>query len=631
MVLALACVRLVYEVTASMRAFLYYLFLFLLAGIGPGVSLRSALPIRGLFSALICFECLGLLFFNFTVLSFGHLGFPVTGGALKLYSLGVVVASIITLFAAYPTEGISRKVSAIWRDLIGEITRSLAGFNWINSLSALILIAYFLILAQVNRTHFFPAWDHFTYWLVDAKEIFLSGHLRTDGRISNMFSNSSYYPLHAVYLADWWGYPVEQVASCFTLLYAALASGLVLSAATVIAPSLIPGVVCGLLAVNFSLSGYLLTFYADPANSFFVTLFFICLINPIPQERLAQRFCVLSASLIGLSLVKSTNIYYMALAVIIWLLYDFSRRVNPIKSISFRGMTGFISAFLVLVLLSRFYYLHNLAGLSDSGPLIQVDRINWSLAPRIEYISQTIDFLIEEYTMTFIMLVIVCTKVCVTRGLSREAVLIAIAIMAFPAINCADYFISMYGHQSKSLLRYVSTVFFLIPLLIALSGAQRSEGLISRLTQGVGVIALAALTFFQTINKYPAMWGEAHNGQYRFFQYHAGAYAIAEKIVAVVGRRTILIAGDDGDIYSGNMQIDDLVMRYYLVGNSVNGLYRIDKRRLGSVIREQGPSFVLVTRFNDSLRSMFKYKGRDAVALFRINSRKPIIATQVSF
>ena len=285
----------------------------------------------------------------------------------------------------------------------------------------------------------------------------------------------------------------------------------------------------------------------------------------------------------------------------------------------------------MLVLLSRFYYLHNLAGLSDSGPLIQVDRINWSLAPRIEYISQTIDFLIEEYTMTFIMLVIVCTKVCVTRGLSREAVLIAIAIMAFPAINCADYFISMYGHQSKSLLRYVSTVFFLIPLLIALSGAQRSEGLISRLTQGVGVIALAALTFFQTINKYPAMWGEAHNGQYRFFQYHAGAYAIAEKIVAVVGRRTILIAGDDGDIYSGNMQIDDLVMRYYLVGNSVNGLYRIDKRRLGSVIREQGPSFVLVTRFNDSLRSMFKYKGRDAVALFRINSRKPIIATQVSF
>lgn len=66
-----------------MRAVLYYLILFFLSGLGPTSLLRHALPVTGIFSAALCAVIMGLLFFNFTVLSFGHLGLPVTGSFLK--------------------------------------------------------------------------------------------------------------------------------------------------------------------------------------------------------------------------------------------------------------------------------------------------------------------------------------------------------------------------------------------------------------------------------------------------------------------------------------------------------------------------------------------------------------------
>jgi hypothetical protein len=614
-----------------MRAFFYYVMVFLFVGVGPTFWLRQLLPIRGLFSAIICSESVGIVFFNFIVLTAGHLGCPVTGIALKCYTAGMIAVSLSMFLMSYQNGSILSRFMAPVRDFYALCKLSLTNFSMDSFLAWSAIAGYFICTLLVNRSYYFPAWDHFTYWLVDAKEIFITGYLRADGRISNMFSNSSYYPIHATYIADWWGFPVEQTSSCFTILYAALASFLVLCAAESARKTNVFLVAIVLLAINYSIFGYLVTFYAETANAFFITLFFVSLLAKIESDEYQGKIALLVAALFGLSLVKSTNIYYVVLCLIFWVWFDWGRiktfMTRPCLSIKGSALIAVV----FLAILARCYYLSRLEGLVESPALIQVDRINWSLAPRIEYISQTIDFLISEYTLISLVVVVLCTAYLRGAKQFRELGVLIAAIIGFPAINCADYFISMYGHQSKSLLRYVTTIFYLVPLAVAFITTKEYLSSWRRSLYGLCLISAAALFSFLIIDKYPLVSATKHDGQYKHFQFHASQYQTADRLSGIIGSSRLLIAGDDGDLYVGNMQLDELLLRYYLVKNSVGGMYRLDKRKFADFVSSIRPQYILVTKFNDKLRAALRYNGPEALTLFKISSGKVSTAQQEKF
>jgi hypothetical protein len=172
---------------------------------------------------------------------------------------------------------------------------------------------------------------------------------------------------------------------------------------------------------------------------------------------------------------------------------------------------------------------------------------------------------------------------------------------------------------------------YLVPMCLIFLQVPQTTGYLRRIAHLSFLAVTAVAVCYLGFNSYPITATKSHTGQYKEFQFHSETAALAQRISNVVGDRRVLIAGDDGDLYVGNMQLDGLLLRYYLLQNSIGGLYRIDKKIFGSVIRSEAPDFVLVTHFNDKLRRLFKYEGPDSTMLFKVNSRRPLSTHPVAF
>lgn len=188
--------------------------------------------------------------------------------------------------------------------------------------------------------HFFPSWDNFTFWLLEAKVIFENGHLIRDSAVQDLFYRSSFYPLHAVIMYLLAGRLVEQYASLITAAYFGASMFLCLLA---IRHSSLPVRIFSLGALSaavtvFSVQGLPFNSYGDVPSAFYVTLFVYLLlfVSPSNPSLLPRRMSIMSMVLTLLLLMKDEHSYYVYILMVAWILHD----VWTFKGISIQALTS---------------------------------------------------------------------------------------------------------------------------------------------------------------------------------------------------------------------------------------------------------------------------------------------------
>lgn len=174
--------------------------------------------------------------------------------------------------------------------------------------------------------HFFPSWDNFTFWLLEAKVIFETGYLIRDSNVQDLFYRSSFYPLHAVIMYLLAGRLVEQYASLITAAYFGASMFLCLLA---IRQSSLPVRIFSLGALSaavtvFSVQGLPFNSYGDVTSAFYVTLFVYLLlfVSPSSPSLFPRRMSMMSMVLTLLLLMKDEHSYYVYILMVAWIMHD---------------------------------------------------------------------------------------------------------------------------------------------------------------------------------------------------------------------------------------------------------------------------------------------------------------------
>ncbi|MDD2941678.1 MAG: hypothetical protein PHC51_01815 [bacterium] len=601
-----------------MKGFLYYLVLFAICGLGPVYYFRKTLGNPRLIAASFFAVIFGSSILNAVVLTAGHFGYLVTGRNLHFYGLATAAISVF-----YLMFGLWRPISVRscsspaaelknFPEILGRITLG-------DLLVTLILAVFYGYLVAINFTFYFPKWDHFTYWMIDAKSIYESGYLRKSADLINIFSYTSYYPLHAVYLFDFYGRTVEQCASLFTLMYAVLGS--FIAYYTVKQTSFSSRILAGfiLFVVATSFSEQLVTFYADVVSAYSVALFFFFLLREPVLGEGGKRLFLIVSSLLLLAAIKSTNVYYVAILFVVWLACDL-RPASLKKFLDPKEYAGtHLFSLLLVIVAGRFYYLKYVWNIKlENSPLIVMNRLETDPFKYLVYIDHLFDFLLEQNTIMCLLVVIAVYQITLYKSLPKPSLAILSAILLLPSLNLAHYVLTQYGLQSLSILRYVTTVFFLLPMYFT-SLPTRPAPRFYFGARNICMLGWVIVMFYGLVRSYSIVGLPIHSGSYEGFTYQKTFADISRDIKAIVGKERLLIAGNDSDIYVGNMRMTELPLRYYLSENSVAGLYRVPKGRFLDKLRGTGVEFLLVTTYNDALMQLLNLETTPAgVSLYKL-------------
>jgi len=626
-----------------MIGMLAYLILFLLVGLGPFCSLLPALEHVNLLSGLALLVSLGWITFSLAVLTLGHFGGPISDTTLLVTALTGVVISVP--MAALSNVGIRtfKRLTARAPIPARPLNSHFAPLSAADILVLLFLSTFFAFLIWINERIYTPAWDHFTYWLIDAKQIFETGHLRRDTRLTNVFPYSSYHPLQAVFLYLWYGDILEQTSSLINFLYAALASVLAYGAIRTTGWKTI-AVGIAILIVNFSLVGQLCSFYADISTVFFFTLFFFLLVNvhfASDLNALRSRFWWLAVILMALPLIKSTNLFYIPCLLLMWIFHDLKEKRTKLVLQSLTTLDNVVCLIAVAgVLTGRLYYTtYVLLGDIEPQNLTPSSMYILDLEGHFIYGAQLFDFILTEYSLLSAALLITCGILLNSHHLSKRQTILAISLFLFPAINVAHYLIGQFSLQSRSLLRYMTTTYFLLPMVVSgmtlsFPATTKWSGRVKEACFGVLAFLLVVLIGGSLWVTFPYAFQPAHSGKYADFKFLRESALIAQRVAKRIKGADLLLATDVDDHYVSNRDLPSIQYRYFLSNNSVGGLYSIGKEYFAEFLFKLKPRFVLIQSFNDELDTLFPRKSKEPSTyplLFRVRNVSPWSAVQVEY
>ncbi|MCO6429457.1 MAG: hypothetical protein J5J00_01250 [Deltaproteobacteria bacterium] len=177
----------------------------------------------------------------------------------------------------------------------------------------------------VTLSFYYPDWDHFTFWLLDAKIIFTTEQLAYKSEVQNLFTRSSFYPLHAALVYFFSGEQVEQYASVITVTYALLATYLIITSISTLRfiAQYCACLLLLILTLHFAITAALFNFYGEVVSSFYLLLFiYILFLRPQNEGEFRLRFVLLIGVALIFFLIKDEHAYYLYILGTLWVLYD---------------------------------------------------------------------------------------------------------------------------------------------------------------------------------------------------------------------------------------------------------------------------------------------------------------------
>lgn len=331
-----------------LTSFLMLIWIYFFSGFGWGILFCKNFKLNNLFFLVVSSLIAGTIGFNLFTLSIGHLGFEVLGSNFWLITFFTILVSLVLV---YFNKTLLFKSTYFQHNLKIKSHR----------LFFLSIFLFYFVAIIFNLKNYFPNWDHFTFWLLDAGIIFDSLKLKIDYNVINNIPYTSYYPLQASFLFYLMGEIKEQYASFITIYYSFLAN-LIVYASVIDKKRLTRNItVLLLLMVNwlfFHLT-YLFTYYAEVAVAFHVVLGYYLLSLKISVDNYKNVFYLLALNLLALSSIKHFNYVYSVSIFLFYLLLNYSyilkNRMRFIKSIL---SSKFFIVFIFFVVLARIYYVN---------------------------------------------------------------------------------------------------------------------------------------------------------------------------------------------------------------------------------------------------------------------------------
>lgn len=603
---------------------LLFLLIFFI-GIGSSYYYRDLLQIHNIYTFSVFSMIFGLLILNFFVLTIGHWGIKITGRNLNLIIFILIFCSFIQfIYLAIGIGNLKINLKVIFK--LFKCTIDFTDLVFI-----IIFSSFFIYIYLINIKYYFPSWDHFTYWLLDAKMIYKTGYLRDaqlQENLFNLFNRSSYYPLHAVYIYHFLGDIKEQFSSLFTIIYAFFGTFLTYIFCKKY-NSFSKLFVIGILLVincNFLFTNLILTFYAELIVAFHVVFFFYILFKVFKPDQYVKRIFLLIINLLAIGLIKDGYSSYSFLFAMMWFIFDFKFLISNFKIISLNFYYLFFLVFLFIVIFSREHYINNCINIK--GLKIDNSELNahHSFIDFYNYIFRIKTYLIENYFSVVLIIFMGFFLHIIEFQKQKWQIYLRIIVFLLLSIPIFYYIRSLQSLQSHSLLRYLTLPFYLIPWLFI---SFQNGTVYSKIKYYFVIILLILLVTFSSLiifNNYPLNNRPIITGRYAEFRWQKEYCDLGLKVDALIGNKKIMIIDAMSEDIVGNMGIPAIYVRYYLAYNYVGGQCGFPVTSISSIIEKVKPQFILINanQFNNYLLKYFKISEQNKANLIEIIRSKPI-------
>ncbi|MDK9705964.1 MAG: hypothetical protein OEL83_02835 [Desulforhopalus sp.] len=449
------------------------------------------------------------------------------------------------------------------------------------------------------------AWDHFTFWLVNAKEIFLNGALPSNSeKLFSLVNYPSFIPLHAVLLYNFYNLCAENFNFLFNALY--LFSGLILVGGYFLHCPRYISYLTGIYLTCFAFSTQFLamTFYADLAVCFYITI--VATLIFIAQGNL--RTSAIIFFLIVILAIKPTNIIYVLELVVVFLLYEVYRTHCSLqelsKSLTTKVNLGFL-LFACLYIGSTLYYkkyinLYLPQELNFYSPSVEltISYLSNRLLQILVYLYSSFEYLI--YGLCLFVLFVLRSQYFTGRNLA-----IFLAFLLVSGAGVAYYFIHPTSFHSNSLKRYITAGLLIFPLLLITENRTNDRGYLST----AFVLLLCASGVYLTISTCIQLRGLGSKKLIAAEIILPSYQSIATKIKIKVGdsqaRIAIYSPVDDQRFVSGRHSHN--IIKYFLLP------YKVDKfigtfpyKDVNKLFENTKPTHVLLWKPDDAMKNTFK-------------------------
>ncbi len=602
----------------------------LLIGAGPAFHLRKALKISNVFRFILFGLILGLIVLNFTVLTIGHFGFSVSGNNLKLILLLLIKFSILIFLYQYLIKRTRFKFLDLFRKWIYW------RINLPDLIFAFVFGFFFIYVCLINTRYYITSWDHFSYWLLDPKMIYKTGYLRdavVHENLFNIITRSSYYPIHAVYVYNFVGSIKEQYTTFFTILYAFLGTSVCYVFSKRFNTFSQYYVIAVLLIINniFLFRVYLMiSFYAELITAFHIVFFFFILFTDFKTRQYHYRIFLLGINLFIFGFIKVGYYHYTILLGLIWFLHDIKFVYSHCRKIINNYRIYLLLIVLALIFIAREYYLHYILNIQVHESTANLNSLNYFLSHSFNqyygYLTMITDYLIKNYHIIIFILLLGTILQLFTRNHKKWAYYTVFVCLFLFMIPVIEYLLELRIFKSKSLLRYMTLPFYLIPWLFILPSIKIKYSNISKIIYAIIFVIFVFMVFLGITKKYPLNKYPVHNGSFSECAWQKKHFEISKQIKATIHNKTIMIYDSCCGNKVGNLGVPAIYVRYYLAENYVGGQRKFPLTKIKKSIKDFQPDYILINsnRTNKQLRKIFNLPVNNKTTLIKMINYDPL-------
>ncbi len=560
------------------------------------VFLKDVVPVKNIFTFLSLSLFFGLFFNSFIIFIMGMFGVVISGVFLTYYIVIMVVINVLCFLIFMDEETFSKYFNDFKPEFIDVI--------WF-----LIYTFFLFVFIKMCMEMFFPYWDNFTYWSIDAAYIFEQGLLNGKSAldiISKFYL--PFFPLQLSYVYFLYGEIVEQFSSLISVIYGFIGVFLLgsyildLKNNRILKNILYFFVLCGVLAL-FSSLNVLVTQYADAFCSVLILFYGIVLFSTKPKKsNYFKRFLLILIFSLGIYLTKLAYAPITLFLLLLYVYYDFAFIKKGLKNFFNKRRKPYLIGFVLLAILAVLVlFQRNTEFLSQINQYMDIIRItNLFTKEGFLYSVNVYYYLIQRIFKILILLAFLLGVYIFmgkdSRKIDNKKILLVLMIFLFPI---GFYILIQKDLANASLLRYLSLTFYLLPFLF-INILENLNFKTKNVLVGLFLCLWVIFLFLQISSEYNLKFEfSPHSGSYKESELLKEHYIFADKILSLVSQEsTIMIVREEYEKYLGNIDEPALYLGYYLANHSVGGQYRVDKEKWLAYMLEFKPNYLLILSYS---------------------------------
>ena len=545
----------------------------ILLGLGFTALFKTVFPIKNIITFFSISLFLGLFLNTIVIFILGSMG-------LVLNECMILTCSAVSLLLN----------NFLFLKFLGE--QELRGYiksiklELVDSIFFLLLLLLIIPMVNICLEAYFPLWDSFTFWAVDAKYIYENSHFRDSNFVFLANNYLSFFPLqiHFVYLL--YGKIVEQTASLLSILYAFTGGMIVYSyildlKRTAIKKSLLYLSVFAAIYSFYLIHFLIFSIYADLFTAVIALVYIILIFND--NWEIAdywKRLILITLLSVSIYFTKTHFLVFTILLLLFFLFYDRKVLLDKFRNIKecHKEILAILSIISIIIVVGLYAKTISNETQFIVGTVKQIT-MGTSIARNILNVGYQFITRIPLFVLTIIILFV--HFFFQSGGIQTKEsykIFFILLIVSFPS---ALYICGVFPFEDSSLLRYAGLSYFLIPYIfisifpdvnIKIKWQRMLAVLIIFLSQALITYKVFYetgfdLNFSPSSGSYKDFSTRDNSGINRDFATHSDVYSLSEKIKQIIPSDSSLFLVTYDHL---NKLVTDnfppvFFMRYYLI------------------------------------------------------------------